>query len=57
MKEVAEAIKVELGLDQSLPMKEVPAVAAEEAGFVVSDGKLKAQLQALATECGIQTGW
>ena len=57
LKDVADAIKGELGLDESLPMKGVPAAAAEQAGFEVAAGTLKAQLDAIATECGIWTGW
>ena len=57
LKDVADAIKGELGLDESLPMKGVPAAAAEQAGFEVAAGTLKAQLGAIATECGIWTGW
>jgi hypothetical protein len=57
LKDVADAIKGELGLDESLPMKGVPAAAAEQAGFEVAAGTLKAQLDAIATECGICTVW
>jgi hypothetical protein len=57
LKDVADAIKGELGLDESLPMKGVPAAAVEQAGFEVAAGTLKAQLDAIATECGIWTGW
>ena len=57
MKQVAEAIKKELGLEDSLAMRAIPAEAVE-LGIEAADGApFKAQLQAIAVGCGIQTGW
>jgi len=53
---IADAIKDELGLDESLPIKDVDTAAKEQWGFKLPAGTLKARLNAIATECDIWTG-
>lgn len=57
LKNIADDIKRELGLDEELPLNGIPAAAVEQAGFEPMDGTLKNKLKFIANECGIHTGW
>ena len=57
MKEVAAAIKSELGLEQAVTIKEIIDAAVSETGLDHPQGStLREQLLAIAEVCGIPTG-
>ena len=55
-KEVAELIRVDLGMSQTETMKQIADAAVAELGLTVA-GSLRARLQAVADELDISTGW